>query len=62
MQQLAITIEHHLQTIRHSKHATKTAASATTTTKSQIYLHDMHFCSRFLKGRSKTATTMLEIQ
>ena len=32
MQQLAITIKHHLQAIRHSKHATKTAAAATTTT------------------------------
>ena len=63
MQQLAITIEHHLQAIWHSKHATKTAAAATTTTtESQIYLHDMHFRSKYLKGRSKTATTMLEIQ
>ena len=32
MQQLAITIKHHLQAIRHSLHATKTAAAAATTT------------------------------
>ena len=56
-QQLAITIKHHLLAIRHSKHATKTAA-ATTTTESQIYVTN-HKLEHSLKNQINEVTDPL---